>query len=146
WVKFVCTALDIAMMVWAARARCFVAGTPVVIGLVLEGPPPNEDGGLLPASLSDRIGGLALLVGLAALATHQAQRPNSRKARRQVRTLGRSLSNGRDPLPDPDGQEPELEDEPSGCRDPLTGLAQQSTKAAPDDRAGPIGLTRSFPA
>jgi RHS repeat-associated protein len=81
WVTFVCTVIDLGMMVWAAKARCFVAGTPVVIGLLPPVAPVADEGNGDQAWLWDGLGGVALLVGAAAVLADRERQRQSQKRR-----------------------------------------------------------------
>ena len=91
WVEFVCTALDIGMMVWSARSRCFAAGTPVVVDL----PPGGVSVPSAAAALNwesftteDWIELAAIGIGLALLAADRGDRRRKRPADEQPWWLG----------------------------------------------------------
>ncbi len=102
WVKLACTSLDFGMMVWSARARCFMAGTPVVLDLA---PEPmflaaaEEDKRLL---VMDGIGWGALLMGVGTIML----RPKRKHPRQTDPEIPAEIGHDDDPLPDP---EPEPE-------------------------------------
>jgi RHS repeat-associated protein len=127
WVRLICTAAEFGLMVWAARAKCFVAGTPVLIGYAPDGPPPDDEGvlaALLEGELPDRIGEVALLVGMAALAAHLARRPHSGKQGKRTRALSTEPLDGDAPLPDPDLGGCDPGDDDSHDHYPLVGSAR----------------------
>ncbi|WP_253155892.1 RHS repeat-associated core domain-containing protein [Stieleria tagensis] len=70
WSEAVCGAANLALMVFSARARCFVAGTPVVVGVHDAFPPSvanlhrNQVAGD-GFTLCDAIGGAALVAAFA---------------------------------------------------------------------------------
>ena len=90
WVKTVCATAQLGMMVWSARARCFVAGTPVVIDYA-----PQIGSGEFMASTNadmdlswlDWIGIAAIGVGVVVSLRNRERKPQFVRGQRRLLPL-----------------------------------------------------------
>jgi RHS repeat-associated protein len=64
WVRAVCAVADLGLMVWSARDRCFIAGTPVVIGFLPIDARESSSEESTGLTVFDGLGGLVLIAGI----------------------------------------------------------------------------------
>jgi hypothetical protein len=136
WVRAICTTAQLGMMVWSARARCFVAGTPVVIDYAPA--LPLAEGGERKSrfTLLDGLGGVAIVLGLTMLTTA--------KYRRRRRDQQESNREQTDSIDAPD--EPTANDEVTPMRAKLIDEAMAEEPDILPTESAPRALPQAAPA